>query len=103
MFRPVDHNMMRHINASGSRAADSDDSSDDGKLRSGIDRQSTEESIISSTFSSNVYRPQKLTRKQRLELRENMISFFGEARSQELELVDMKCFFSEMAVLKLDF
>lgn len=88
LCRPVDHNMMRHINAGGNRAADSDsDDSYDRKMRSGIDRQSTEDSAAGSTYSNNVYRPLKLTRKQRLELRENMISFFDEARSQELELV----------------
>lgn len=76
--------MMRHINAGGAHGSDSDSDESAGQsARYEIDRLATEESNV----SNNVFRAPKLTPQQRHELREGMITYFDEARSQEQELV----------------
>ena len=84
----VDHNLMRHINATGTRSGDSPEQAPKQGSPDRSHRVREElDSVAFSSTSGNSRRKNKLTEKQRAHLRSDMLNFLVGTRESEAELV----------------
>jgi hypothetical protein len=85
----VDHNLMRHISATGTQLGDSPEQPPKSAGSPERPHRVREEldSVAFSSTSGGPRRKNKLTEKQRAHLRSDMLNFLGGTRESEDELV----------------